>query len=77
MALVDVVHNPTPPTNPNFFDSNDPLPVNPGTGNVCGRISRVPILPDMDDNYTIQFSIKNGTTTKNYNLDPKLRISST
>jgi len=76
VSLIEVFHNPTPVTNPNFFNSN-PLRVNPGTGNVCGTISRSPILPDMDDNYTIQFSIAHGTTTKTYNLDPKLRISTT
>ena len=75
VALVEVFHNPTE-GNPNFFNSN-PLQVNSGTGNVCGTIARSPILPDMDDSYTIQFTVHDGTTTKTYNLDPKLKMNPT
>ena len=75
VALIEVFHNPTE-GNPNFFNT-DPLPVNRGTGKVCGTIARSPLLPDMDDSYTIQFTVHDGTTTKTYNLDPKLKISTT
>jgi len=75
IALVEVFHNPTE-GNPNFFNT-DPLTVNRGTGKVCGTIARSPLLPDMDDSYTIQFTVHDGTTTKTYNLDPKLRVKST
>lgn len=78
VELVKVFHNPTP-GNPNFFTS-DPLNVNQRTGKVCGTISRSPILPDMDDNYTIEFVIGHSTGPNQggmvrIDLDPKLKIS--
>lgn len=74
VLLIEVFHNPTA-GNPNFFNRN-PLPVNRGTGQVCGTIATNPNLPNKDDSYTIKFSIAYGSTTpKEYNLDPKLRIN--
>jgi hypothetical protein len=73
VALVEVFHNPTA-GNPNFFN-RDPLPVNRGTGQVCGNIATNPNLPIKDDSYTIQFTIADSRTTKTYNLDPKLKIN--
>ena len=78
ISLDKVFHNPTP-SNPNFFNE-DPLNVNRKTGKVCGTIARSPLLPDMDDNYTIQFEIRHDISShqsaiKLFNLDPKLKIN--
>ena len=76
VALDNVFHNPDD-GNPNFF-TKDPLPVIPGTGQVCGTIARNPNLENKDDSYTISFNIeynsKNGSTIVAIDLDPKLKI---
>lgn len=77
--LSSVFHN-SEQGNPNFF-SKEKLDVHPGTGLVCGVISKNPDLTNKDDNYTIEFDITYSTqnpplsTIKSVLLDPKLKIS--
>ena len=79
VCLSSVFHN-AEDGNPNFF-TKEKLDVNPGTGLVCGLISRNPNLSNKDDNYTIEFDITYSTqnpplsTIKSVLLDPKLKIS--
>ena len=82
VSLSKVIHKPNA-GNPNFFTSES-LDVNDKTGKVCGTISRNPILPDMDDSYTIEFYVGYGEKTQQggqvsgmikVELDPKLKIS--
>jgi len=70
IALRSVFHNPEK-GNPNFFDQES-LPVG-RDGNVTGTIISMGNL--QDENYTIRFTIKYGTSTYEYNLDPKLKVN--
>lgn len=72
VALKSVSHNPVT-GNPQFFTSN---PINVGRDKkVRGTISLDPNLPNKDDSYTINFTISDGSTTLDFPLDPKLKIS--
>lgn len=71
--LVSITHNQTP-GNPNFFNENQ---LNPG-GNkktITGTITNTPILPDMDDFYTINFQIMYEGVPHYFPLDPKLKAN--
>ena len=70
VALRSVFHNPTK-GNPNFFNQ-DSLPVG-RDGNVTGQIVSLGNL--QDENYTIKFTVKYGSSTYEYNLDPKLKVN--
>ena len=60
--------------NPNFFDSENII-ADPVTGKITGTISKNPNLPNKDDSYTINFIITGPQMSKEYILDPKLKIS--
>jgi len=73
VELYSVYHNPTP-GNPNFFSTPELYP-GKNKKTIQGTIVNSPLLPDIDDNYTIYFSITYNGVPHYYPLDPKLRIN--
>ena len=74
VGLYSVYHNPVS-GNPNFFNSTEILSKNNGN-TVEATVVNAPILPGMDENYTIYFWVKYGNGLPTYfPLDPKLKIN--
>ena len=72
--LVSISHNPKPSTNPNFFD-HDPLVPDGNKKTITGTIANSPLLPDLEDNYTINFQIMYEGVPRSFPLDPKLKAN--
>ncbi|MGV6832231.1 MAG: hypothetical protein ACWA5P_11805 [bacterium] len=72
VQLHSVYHNPVK-GNPNFFDGELIYSKDNGKTVEATVINR-PILPDMEENYTIYFRITYSNISHYFPLDPKLRI---
>ena len=75
VELVSISHNSTPPDNPNFFNENK-LEPDGNNKTITGTITNTPNLPDLDDNYTINFNIVYEGVSNSFPLDPKLKANS-
>lgn len=71
--LYSIYHNPVP-GNPNFFSTPELFPKN-NKKTIRGTIVNSPLLPDIDDNYTIYFSITYNGVPHYFPIDPKLKIN--
>ena len=73
VQLHSVYHNPVS-GNPNFFDSELILSKDNGK-TVEATVVNPPILPDLEENYTIYFRITYSNISRYFPLDPKLKIN--
>lgn len=72
VQLHSVYHNPVS-GNPNFFGSELILSKDNGK-TVEATVINAPILPDLDEDYTIYFRITHSNISRYFPLDPKLKI---
>ncbi len=76
VELVSVTHN-SKTGNPNFFDNETLVPTGNNKKKITGTVVNAPLLPDIDDNYTIHFTISHNSRVNPFPLDPKLKIKQT
>ncbi len=73
VVTLDSVSQNSGADNPYFFTETPPLRAS-ADGKVHGTVANLQI-PFSDDNYTINFTITHGKSTRPYPLDPKLRLN--
>lgn len=74
VELISISRNPTPSTNPNFFD-HDPLVPDCNKKSITGTITNIPSPSDLEEIYTINFQITYKGVSHCFPLDPKLKMN--